>query len=43
MSDFNQSLSKQKELIPKFCKTPLERDLINTANSGVGSGKNNLE
>ena len=40
MSDFNQSLSKQKELIPKFCKTPLERDLINTANSGVGSGKN---
>lgn len=40
MSDFNQSLSKQKELIPKFCKTPLERNLIRTANSGVGSGKN---
>ena len=40
MSDFNQSLSKQKELIPKFCKTPLERDLIYYANSGVGSGKN---
>jgi len=25
MIDFNQSLSKQKELIPKYCKTPLER------------------
>ena len=30
MSDFNQSLSKQKELIPKFCKTPLERKLKKT-------------
>ena len=29
MSDFNQSLSKQKELIPKFCKTPLERQWDN--------------
>lgn len=26
MMDYNQSLSKQKELIPKYCKTPLERD-----------------
>jgi hypothetical protein len=35
MSDFNQSLSKQKELIPKFCKTPLERQW----DAGDGSGK----
>ena len=26
MQDFNQSLSKQKELIPQYCKTPLERN-----------------
>lgn len=25
MQDFNQSLSKQKELIPKYCTTPLKR------------------
>ena len=30
MSDFNQSLSKQKELIPKFCKTPLKNKLKKT-------------
>ena len=27
MLDFNQSLSKQKELIPQYCKKPLEREL----------------
>jgi len=26
MMDFNQALSKQKELIPQYCKTPLERN-----------------
>ena len=26
MMDYNQALSKQKELIPKFCATPLERE-----------------
>ena len=32
MQDFNQSLSKQKELIPQYCKTPLKRD------AGPGAG-----
>ncbi len=36
MLDFNQSLSKQKELIPKFCKTPLEREWRQTVGSGSG-------
>jgi hypothetical protein len=35
MQDFNQSLSKQKELIPKYCKVPLKRD----AGSGAGFAK----
>jgi hypothetical protein len=35
MQDFNQSLSKQKELIPKFCSTPLKREW----DAGDGSGK----
>ena len=35
MQGFNQSLSKQKELIPKYCKTPLKRD----AGAGAGFGK----
>jgi hypothetical protein len=34
MSDFNQSLSKQKELIPKYCKTPLERKKYDQSMSG---------
>lgn len=38
MSDFNQSLSKQKELIPKFCTTPLERQW----DAGDGSGNYKL-
>ena len=38
MLDFNQSLSKQKELIPKFCKTPLERQW----DAGDGSGNYKL-
>lgn len=38
MSDFNQSLSKQKELIPKYCKTPLERQW----DAGDGSGNYKL-
>ncbi len=37
MLNFNQSLSKQKELIPKFCKTPLERQW--DANDGSGDYK----
>jgi len=32
MQDFNQALSKQKELIPQYCKTPLKRD------AGAGAG-----
>jgi len=39
MSDFNQSLSKQKELIPKYCKTPLERQWDNP-NMTIGSSNN---
>lgn len=38
MSDFNQSLSKQKELIPKYCTTPLERQW----DAGDGSGNYKL-
>ena len=38
MLNFNQSLSKQKELIPKFCKTPLERQW----DAGDGSGNYKL-
>ena len=34
MLNFNQSLSKQKELIPKFCKTPLERQWDSNTGSG---------
>jgi len=37
MTDFNQSLSKQKELIPQYCKTPLEREW--NANDGSGNYK----
>lgn len=39
MQDFNQSLSKQKELIPKFCSTPLTREW-NNPNMTIGSSNN---
>lgn len=35
MSDFNQSLSKQKELIPQYCTTPLEREWQQTVGAGA--------
>jgi hypothetical protein len=38
MLDFNQSLSKQRELIPQYCDTPLERDL-----KKMGSGQRSSE
>jgi len=38
MLNFNQSLSKQKELIPKYCTTPLEREW----DAGDGSGNYKL-
>ena len=35
MSDFNQSLSKQKELIPQYCTTPLQREWQQTVGAGA--------
>jgi hypothetical protein len=37
MLNFNQSLSKQKELIPQYCKTPLKREW--DASDGSGNYK----
>jgi hypothetical protein len=35
MINFNNSFIKQKELIPKYCKKPLEREFVQSAGSSV--------
>jgi hypothetical protein len=35
MINFNNSFIKQKELIPKYCKTPLEREYVPSAMSSI--------
>jgi len=35
MINFNNSFIKQKELIPKYCKTPLEREYVPSGGSSV--------